>query len=126
MSRFWLGIGLLVIFLALSIGVAVALDAVHQPIAQSLDAAAEQSLAGDPEGAVMLAREAETRWQRYWRATAAVASHTPMDEIDGLFAQLFVYARQGRTVEFAAGCARLASLIRAIAEAQSFQWWNLM
>lgn len=126
MSRFWLGIGLLVIFLVLGIGSEVALNRIHQPIAQSLEEAAEQGLGGNPKEAVAIAQKAEERWQKYWRATATVSSHNPMDEIDSLFAQLSVYAQKDRTVEFSAGCARLASLIRAIAEAQSFQWWNLM
>lgn len=126
MSRFWLGVGLLVVFLALGIGAAAVLDGVHQPIAQSLEAAAEQSLSGDLEGGAILARQAQDSWQRYWRGTAAVSSHGPMEEIDSLFAQLPVYARENHRADFAACCVRLASLIRAIADAQSFQWWNLM
>lgn len=126
MARFWIGIALLAAFLGLGIGVTVAMDQVHEPISQVLEEAAEQALAGDLEGGAALARQARMDWQDHWKGTASVADHGSMDEIDGLFAQMEVYARQGRETDFAAYCARLSKLVHAVGEAHGFNWWNLL
>ena len=126
MGRFWLGVGLLVALLTLSVWTASSMEDLHGPISQTLELAAEQSLSGDLEGGVLLARKAKARWDGNWRRTAAVSDHTPMDEIDGLFAQMESYAAAGRAVEFSAHCARLAERIEAVGDAHKFTWWNLL
>lgn len=126
MSRFWIGIALLAVFLGLGLWVAEAVDAVHMPIAQALEQAAEDALAGDLEAGIARAEEASREWERHWRATAAVADHAPMDEIDGLFAQAQRYAQAGNGADFAAVCGRISRLIEAIGEAHAPGWWNLL
>lgn len=126
MSRFWIGVFLLVVFLGLGLWVAEAMDSIHMPIAQTLEQAAEDALAGDMESGVAQANAAYREWERYWRGTAAVADHAPMDEIDGLFAQVQSYARAGNAADFAAGCGRLSKLVEAIGEAHAPGWWNLL
>ena len=126
MGRLWLGIGLMMALLALGLWTASAMAELHGPISQTLEEAAAQSLSGDLEGGVMLARKAKARWEENWRRTAAVSDHTPMDEIDGLFAQVESYAAAGQALEFAAHCARLAQRIEAVGDAHKFTWWNLL
>lgn len=125
-SRFYLGIVLLVFFLVLGLATGAVLQRVHMPIAASLEAAAEAMLSGDTEESTALSRQAQKQWQRYWRGTAAVSGHLPIEEIEKEFSQLPAYLSAGHSTAFAACCLRLASLIRAVAEAQSFQWWNLL
>ena len=126
MSRFWIGIVLLVVFLCLGFLVTWAMNDTHEPISQTLEQAAEAAISGDLETGVSLALEAQSIWENHWRGTAAVADHAPMDEIDGLFAQAEIYAQTGSTADFAAICGRLARLIEAIGEAHSPGWWNLL
>lgn len=126
MGRFWLGIGILVIFLVLGLWVNYAMDTVHQEIAQALDDAAAQTLDGNLTEGIALAQQARGKWQSHWRGTASVADHAPMDEIDGLFAQLDAYGQAGLTDDFAAYCARLSNLVAAMGEAHSLTWWNLL
>lgn len=126
MGRFWLGVGILVLFLVLGIWVAHAMDDVHQTIAQTLDDAAAQSLSGDLAEGIALVQQAKSNWQSHWRSTASVADHEPMDEIDGLFAQLEVYGKAGLAADFATYCARLSQLVTAVAEAHALNWWNLL
>ncbi len=126
MRRFWLGIGILVLFLALGIWVTRAMDDVHQQISTLLDRSAALVLEADPTEGLVLAEEAHTLWQSHWHGTAAVADHAPMDEIDGLFAQLDILGRSGRYADFAANCARIATLVAAVGEAHSLSWWNLL
>jgi hypothetical protein len=126
MGRFWLGIGILVIFLVLGLWVTYAMDQVHGEIAQTLDEAAAQTLEGDLVEGIALVNQAKGKWQSHWRGTASVADHAPMDEIDGLFAQLEAYGQAEQAVDFATYCARLSNLVAAMGEAHSLTWWNLL
>lgn len=126
MSRFWIGVILLVIFLCLGLWVTWTMNNIHEPISQALEQAADAALTGDLDAGVALALDAQKAWEDHWRGTAAAADHAPMDEIDGLFAQVQIYAKSGRTADFAAGCGRLAKLIAAIGEAHNPGWWNLL
>lgn len=126
MARFWIGVGLLVGFLGLGLWVSKAMDEVHVPVMELLEQAADATLEGDMESGKELADRAYAVWERYWRGTAAVADHAPMDEIDGLFALVQGYARAGSAADFAAGCGRLSKLVEAIGEAHSPKWWNLL
>jgi len=126
MGRFWLGIGLLVLFLVLGFWISVTMDSVHSEISQELKLAAEQALEGELEVAAETAQQAKAKWEKHWHGSAAVADHAPMDEIDGLLAQLECYNRTGQTGEFAACCTRISLLVRAMSEAHSLVWWNLL
>ena len=126
MGRFWLGIGILAVFLGLGRYVAAAADETHQQISGILEEAAGQTLAGDLESGLALAQQAHNRWQSTWHSTAAVADHAPMDEIDGIFAQAFTFGKGGKAKDFAACCARLSGLVAAVGEAHSLSWWNLL
>ena len=126
MGRFWLGICLLAAFLVLGLWVTYSMDTLHQPISQTLEEAAAQSLAGDLDAGIAQAQQARRAWDSHWHGSASVADHAPMDEIDGLFAQMEVYAQAGRSVDFAAYCARLSQLISAMGEAHSPGWWNVL
>ena len=126
MGRFWLGTGLLLVLFGLGLWTCTDMEQKHQPITQAMEQAAEKSLSGDMEAGVELARRAYALWEEGWHSTASVADHTPMDEIDGLFAQTLSYARAGDAANFAAGCARIARLVKAVGEAHGLNWWNLL
>lgn len=121
--RFYLGAGLLAVILLLGLLTAWAMDKNQQPIADLLEQAAQ---AEQLETGIQLARQAEQGWKATWKWIAAAADHTPMDEIDALFAELEVYAKAGEDVHFSACCKQLASLLRAVSEAHKLSWWNLM
>ncbi len=125
MNRFWIGAALLAVFLGASIWITTVMFRVHGDISETMDDAARQMLSGDTEEAMALAQQARQSWQKYWRATACVTDHASMDEIDGIFAKIDVYAKTNREA-FAASCARVAVMIHAVGEAHSFNWWNLL
>ena len=126
MSRFLLGVGLLLIFLSVGLWVANASAQTSEAIAQTLTLAADTALAGDLNTGKQLAQKARQDWDSQWHATASVADHAPMDEIDGLFGQLSAYEQANAATEFAACCARLSQLVTAIGEAHGLTWWNLL
>lgn len=124
--RFWLGVGILTVFLALGLWVTKSMSNVHEPVAQALEQAAQAALDGDLQTGISLADTAKNTWQAHWNGTAAVADHEPMEQIDGLFAQLETYATAGESANFAAYCARLSQLIEAMGDAHDLNWWNLL
>ena len=126
MKHFWAGIGLLAVLLALGLWTSHTMEDVHTPIADSLKLAAEKALSGDAAGGVEDARKAQIQWERYRHATASVADHEPMEEADSLFAQLDSFIAAADMTRFAACCARLSELVRAISEAHTLSWWNLL
>ena len=126
MGRFLLGLGILVILLALCLSVTVLTQRSQASICHLLEEAAQLALAGKTDISLSLIGQAQQRWQRQWHRVAAYSQHDPMDEIDSLFAQLEAYGRGGYGVHMAAMCGRLAQLIDAIADAQCLTWWNLL
>ena len=126
MVRGWLGFGILVFFLILGFVVTGVMDNAHDPTEQLLSQAAEKVLAGEFEEAVALGKEAKRRWEGSWNGTATVADHTPMDDVDALFAEMEIYAQTEEKPHFAAVCKELSRRIRAVAEAHRFSWWNIL
>ena len=125
-TQFAVGIGILLFFLLLGLFSAVAIDKACSPISGLLEQAGNVAAAGDAETAAMLLHSANLKWKSSWHKIAILADHTPMDEIDGLFAQATVWAEAKDPLGLSAGCHRLASLVEAIAEAHSLTWWNLV
>ena len=126
MKRTALGFGLLAGLLALGIVTSSAMEKRHAPIKTALDAAAGSVAEENWEGAQMLLQEARTRWEKGWRADAALADHAPMEQIDALFARLEEFCREADTGEFAAGCRELSRLVKAMTDAHRLSWWNLL
>lgn len=126
MRRLWLGVVLLILLLLLGLWVSAATADIHCPLSESLHQASEAALRGDWETAEACAQDASARWGRTWQLTASVADHTPMDEIDSLFAQLPVYARVREAQHFSATCEELSRRVRAMSDAHSLTWWNLL
>lgn len=126
MTRFYFGIFLLVLFLVLGLWVSHTLDTIHAEISDTLTQAAAVALSGNLEQATDMALSAKEKWEKSWQGTATVADHEPMDEIDGLLAQLSCFAEAGNVSDFAACCTRCSLLVSAISEAHSLTWWNLL
>ena len=98
----------------------------HAPLTGFLEKASEAALTSDWEQAQALSRKAQTRWEKNWHISAAFSDHGPMEEIDGLFAQLQVYGKLREGAGFAALCRELARELEAMGEAHVPNWWNLL
>lgn len=126
MKRFWLGIGLLLAFLALGLWVTSAMDRVHEPIATLLEEASQVALSGDLPRGIELSSKAKSQWESHRNITATVADHTPLEEIDKLFAEMEIYGQEEELPHFAACCKQLSTLVRSMGEAHSLTWWSLL
>ena len=125
-KRFYLGMGILVLFLALAIWTATAMEQAMRPIQIQLEQAAQMGLGENPSNGSLLAQDAKDAWFDLRKRIAAVADHTPMEEVDGLFAELEVYARSGDMAHFSACCNRIRILAEALAEAHAFSLQTLL
>jgi hypothetical protein len=125
-KRFYLGLGILLVILALGIGVAAGMKVIHQPVKDLLTQAADQALEENMEQALPLAQKAYARWQRYHSITASLADHSPMDDTDTLFQELLVYGRMEEIPHFAACCRELTVMVEAMYDAHAFLLKNLL
>lgn len=126
MGRFWLGVSILAVFLGLGLWTGQSMNELHTQLSETLELAAEELRTGETEKGFARAQQAQETWQQQWHGVAALADHAPMDEIDGLFAQMETYGKAGAAVDAAACCARLSKLVAAVGEAHSLNWWNLL
>ena len=126
MARGYIGAAVLVVFLILGFVVSGAMDNAHTPACNLLTQAADMTLTGKFEEAIPLAMEAKSRWEKSWNGTAVVADHSPMDDVDALFAEMMTFAESGEEPHFAACCRELAQRVEAVSEAHRFSWWNVL
>lgn len=126
MKRLWIGLVILSTVLGSSGLIRKGLETIHSPIAEDLNTAAAAALTDDWDTALDKAEHAYVRWNTFHRFTAAFTDHTPMEELDGLFEELKIYARQRDNPHFSATCKRLRFLVFSIPEAHRLSWWNLL
>lgn len=125
-KRLVLGIAVLSLILSCGLWMTGHMNRTHMHLSHTLRQARDAALAGNWEDARTLARQAELRWQGQHRLTAAFADQTPMDEIDGLFAELQVFSAEEEMPHFSAVCAHLSRLTASMAESHHISWWNFL
>lgn len=125
MNKLWIAVVVLAVLLGLGIAGTVVMEKVHGGLSEDLEQAAV--LAEDRwEEAKALAGSARAKWARYKHLIAALADHEPLEQMDGLFAELEVCQRQEDKACFAVVCVRIASLAEMLSESHSPSWWNLL
>ena len=126
MKRGWIGAALLGILLIVSSVSAWDMVTRQRPLEEAMDQAAQYVLEDNWEAASGLVQQANHRWREYWRRNAAFSDHSPMEEIDSLFAQLEVLEKQEDSVSYALICAQLSRAFSALADGHIPNWWNLL
>ena len=126
MKRFWIGLILLAVLLALGIFTTVAMDRVHNSLSLELRQAGAAASEGSWLRAADLIRQANAHWERCRGAVAAAASHEPMEEIDTLFDQAQIYLEHRDQLGFVLCCASLRCRMQAMGEAHAISWWSLL
>lgn len=126
MKRLWIGITILSLLLTIGIGTTVFATRTQSDISQKLNLASEAALEGKWQEARNLSQAAKEKWESYRNATAAIADHEPMEEIDDLFSQMDVYWITQQQIPFSICCASLSVLTEAIGEAHAINWWSLL
>ena len=124
-KRFYLGLSILAVILAASIGVTLGMRAIHKPVQQMLIQAADTAEA-DWGQSLSLAQKAYDRWQHYYSMTASFADHSPMDDTDTLFQEMLVYGQMEEIPHFIACCRELTVMTEAMYDAHAFSLKNLL
>lgn len=125
MTRFRIGLLILALLLAAGIWSQCRVSRIQEPIAQAMEDAAALALAGSWEAASQKTSAARKAWQESRVFTAAIADHGPMEDIEGLMAQLPALAAVHDRSAYAAACADLSRRIQAVAEAQQVNLGSL-
>lgn len=126
MKKFLIGITVLSLLLLSGLLVAKATKEIYKPVIALLEEATDTALTGNFETAKLRAEEAKKLWDKQKYVTATVADHTPMEDIDHLFAETEVYAQAEEIPHFAACCAQLAAMVQAMGDAHAPNLWNLL
>lgn len=126
MNRSRFGLGLLLALLLLGIVSARAMVAALDPMAEEMEQAGAAAFREDWEKAEEISGRVKGEWEKRFPFFASLSDHEPMENINGLFAQLEVYRQSRDHRNFAAVCAQLSQNLKAMGEAHSLKWWNLL
>lgn len=126
MSRLWIGVGILVILLAMGIGMLWVSRDFYQEFAAGLEQAGKLAMEGSWQAAGEKAAQSRAQWDRYRRFWASFTDHEPVEQMQNLFSQLDIYQQRKLEVDFAAVCRNLVHLAEAIDESHSLRWWSIL
>ena len=120
-----LGLGLLLLCLALCLTATLLLNRFTDHAAAALETARKLAADGDYPAAAAQVRAA---W-RYWEARrgffGVVLRHAEADGVHGSFRRLLAYGENAVAQEFAPACAELIAEIRHLAEAERPHYYNV-
>lgn len=126
MKRLWIGVGLLLAMLLSGILVTEFMERTHNPDAKDLKRAAQLAMEDEWDKAEALTTRVQKSWDKRHHWTASFADHEPIEEVEGLLAQLKVYGELRDVTAFSGTCVQLAKCMEALGECHSLNFWNLM
>lgn len=126
MKYCYLGLGILAVLLALSIGSSVLLRRSTEESEAYLQEAAAAAATDELSAATTAAGRAEAAFERRRKLLGALLSHEELDEIAVSFAQLGVYGEEGSREEFRAQCESLRFRLRHVAEVDVPFYYNFL
>lgn len=126
MKRLWFGVALMAVLLALGIFETMSMTKLTEPISDSLSQAVKAAQTAEWSQAEQLTQKAEEKWKTNWDFFSSMNHHGPMEEIDSQFARAEALLESRASAEFAACCARLAEMIRALGDAHVVNLRNLL
>lgn len=126
LGREAVGMVLLTVLLLTGLLVSWDMGRTHTAISAQLEDAAWFALSGNWEKARNAAAAAEHSWESHRNLSSLLADHTPMEEIDALFAEINIRSAARNAEDFAASCGCLSRKVVAMGEAHRFSWQNLL
>lgn len=125
-GRELIGLVLLIALLLTGLFTSWDMGRIHRDIARQMEEAAWFALSEDWEKARMAAAAAENSWNEHRNLSSLLADHTPMEEIDSLFARIGICSADRNAAEFAVHCAEASRKVEAMGEAHRLTWQNLL
>ena len=124
MKRIWFGVALLFVMLILGLGSSNLMERIHENQAEDLSRAAECAMADNWAGAEKYLQSARREWDRNRSLISGLSDHEPMDQAEGLFSQLEVFAASRDRVSFGSTCRYLSSQLEALGKSHSLSLPN--
>jgi hypothetical protein len=94
--------------------------------AEHINRAAELAMEGNWAAAQQRTGTARREWDKNRMLIAALTDHTPMDQVEGLFAQLEAYGRQQDALSYSSTCLYLARQLEALGKSHSLSLENFL
>ena len=126
MGRLWIGIGILVILLAMGIGLLWGSTVFFEEFSEEMEQAGALAMAGNWTDAEKRVAQSKAQWEHWRNVWSAFTDHEPMEQMQNLFSQLEVYRQRQLEVDFAAICSNLANVAEAIQESHGLKWWSIL
>lgn len=126
MKYLYIGMGVLVVLLAVCILCGVMVSNSTQQSSDALCRAVEAVDSGDFPTAVAFAKEAEAAWQKREHFLSSILSHEELDEITRAFSDLRSYAATQTEDEFRCRCEELILRLNHISEMDFPHFYNFM
>jgi len=120
------GLGLLLVLLILGGVSSWGMEKGLEPMTETIQQAGNAALREDWDAAREISAEVKDEWEKRFPYFASMSDHEPMENINGLFAQLEVYGISRDPQNFAAVCAQLSRDLEAMGEAHALKWWNIL
>ena len=124
MKRIWFGGALLALLLILGILCAGFMEDTHLEQAAHLNRAADLAAAGNWTAANSTFSKAHQNWDKRSPIISGLSDHEPMDQIEGCFAQLEVFAQMQDAASFSSSCRFLAKQLEALGKSHSLNLQN--
>ncbi len=125
MKRIWFGVVLLILMLVLGLISSTFMKKTWLKQSENLNRAAMLASDGDWVNARNLLAEAQAEWEKKQLLLAVLCQHEPIEQIDGLFAQLGVFSESRRTASFSSTCVFLSKLIDSLGRSHNLNLKNL-
>ena len=125
MKRIWFGVVLLILMLVLGLISSTFMKETWLKQSENLNRAAILASDGDWVNARNLLAEAQAEWEEKQLLLAVLCQHEPIEQIDGLFAQLEVFSESRRTASFSSTCVFLSKLIDSLGRSHNLNLKNL-
>ncbi len=125
MKHLLIGIGILLLCLALCLTVSAVLHRYTEQVAVLLEQALEEAGSGDWQSAGSFLSEAQAFWESHRGFWGVALRHAEVDAADSTLTQLAVHVRS-RSEDFAVTCADLIRQIRHLARSEWPAYYNIL
>ena len=126
MKRIWFGVVLLILMLVLGLISSTFMKETWLKQSENLNRAAILASDGDWVNARNLLAEAQAEWEEKQLLLAVLCQHEPIEQIDGLFAQLEVFSESRKGASFESTCVYLARQLESLGRSHSFNFSNFL
>ena len=125
MKRSWIGLGILLVLLAVSLLVTGFMTRIHEDLALELEQSAQCVREGDWDNTELFLRRANREWERWAHLRGCFADHGETEDIDASLAALEIWFQARDPDAYRAACAALTKQVEAVGEAHKLTWWNV-